>query len=77
MGNNPCGADATLFAFAASLLSPVFETPIRAAAESHPNLIAYMARMRTRYYPDFQGSGVFAPASAATAGRPEAAFGQQ
>ena len=76
-GDRPCGADATLFAFAASLLSPVFETPIRAAAESHPNLMAYLARMRARYYPDFTGSGVFAPASAASAGQQEAAFHPQ
>ncbi|WP_019451775.1 glutathione S-transferase family protein [Cupriavidus sp. BIS7] len=77
LGDRPCGADATLFAFAASLLSPVFETPIRAAAESHPNLMAYLARMRARYYPDFVGSGVFAPASPAAAGRSEAAFSPQ
>jgi len=62
MGDRPCGADATLFAFAASLQSPVFETPIRAAAETHANLQAYLARMRKQYYPDFAGSGVFAPA---------------
>lgn len=61
MGDRPCGADATLFAFAASLQSPVFDTPIRAAAESHANLQAYLARMRTQFYPDFVGGGVFAP----------------
>ena len=61
MGDRPCGADATLFAFAASLQSPVFETPIRAAAQSHANLQAYLARMRAQFYPDFVGSGVFAP----------------
>lgn len=61
MGDRPCGADATLFAFAASLQSPVFDTPIRAAAESHANLQAYLARMRTQFYPEFVGGGVFAP----------------
>lgn len=61
MGDRPCGADATLFAFAASLQSPVFETPIRAAAESHASLQAYLARMKARFYPDFVGGGVFAP----------------
>lgn len=66
MGDRPCGADATLFAFASSLLSPVFETPIRTAAASHANLLAYLARMRAQFYPDFVGSGVFAPAEAVT-----------
>ncbi|MGO4611244.1 glutathione S-transferase C-terminal domain-containing protein, partial [Variovorax sp. 2RAF20] len=47
-----CGADATVFAFMAGALCPLFETPIRTAAESHPNLVAYVARMRERYYPD-------------------------
>ncbi|MCY1232350.1 hypothetical protein D9M72_448370 [compost metagenome] len=52
MGNAPCGADATLFAFAGSLLCPVFDTPIRTAAEGHANLVAYMERMRAEFYPE-------------------------
>ncbi|MGO4326808.1 glutathione S-transferase C-terminal domain-containing protein [Cupriavidus sp. 2TAF22] len=52
LGERPCGADATVFAFIAGALCPVFDTPIRAAAESHPNLVAYVARMRGRYYPE-------------------------
>jgi len=52
MGNVPCGADATLFAFAGSLLCPVFGTPIRTAAEGHANLVAYMERMRAEFYPE-------------------------
>ncbi|MBY4729507.1 glutathione S-transferase family protein [Cupriavidus pauculus] len=71
MGDRPCGADATLFAFAASLQSPVFETPIRAEAESHANLQAYLARMKARFYPDFAGSGVFAADFGAIKGRDE------
>lgn len=51
MGDRPCGADATLFAFAASLLCPLFESPIRTAAESHRNVVDYVARMRAMYYP--------------------------
>jgi len=73
MGDQPCGVDATFFAFSASLLSPMFETPIRAAAAAHPNLMAYLARMRAQFYPDFVGSGVFEPPqavpTAATIGR--------
>ncbi|WP_439685174.1 Glutathione S-transferase [Cupriavidus oxalaticus] len=53
MGDKPCGADATLFAFAGSLLCPVFDTPIRTAAEGHGNLVAYMDRMRAEFYPGF------------------------
>jgi glutathione S-transferase len=53
MGDKPCGADATLFAFAGSLLCPVFDTPIRTAAEGHANLVAYVERMRQQFYPDF------------------------
>lgn len=67
MGERPCGADATLFAFAASLQTPVFDTPIRAAAESHANLQAYLARMRRQFYAEFVGQGVFAAESGAPA----------
>lgn len=51
MGDEPCGADATLFAFAMGTLCPLFDTPIRQAAESHANLVAYSQRMRDRYFP--------------------------
>lgn len=58
MGDKPCGADATLFAFAGSLLCPVFDTPIRTAAEGHANLVAYMARMRAEFYPELAAAPV-------------------
>ncbi|WP_454710567.1 glutathione S-transferase C-terminal domain-containing protein [Cupriavidus nantongensis] len=58
MGDQPCGADATLFAFAGSLLCPVFDTPIRTAAEGHANLVAYMARMRAEFYPELAAAPV-------------------
>jgi glutathione S-transferase len=35
MGEKPCGADPTVFAFVASFLTPVFDTQIRTAAERH------------------------------------------
>ncbi len=50
MGENPCGADAAVFAFAASFLSPEFDTPIRAATERQANLIGYRDRMLRRYF---------------------------
>lgn len=51
MGAQPCGADATLYAFAAGLLCPHFDTPIRTAAETHANLVYYVSRMTAQYFP--------------------------
>ena len=50
MGEKPCSADATVFAFVASFLTPVFDTPIRTAAERHPNLAAYNDRITRLYF---------------------------
>jgi glutathione S-transferase len=55
MGDTPCGADATVFGAVAACLCPVFETKIREAAESHPNLTVYRDRILARYFPDFAG----------------------
>ena len=53
MGARPCGADATIFAFVASALCPVFVTPMRDAAERRQNLVAYRDRMFEEFYPGF------------------------
>jgi glutathione S-transferase len=53
MGDTPSGSDASVFGAVAGLLSPVFDSPIRRAAEMHPNLVAYRDRMMARYYPAF------------------------
>ncbi len=50
MGEKPCGADATVFALVAHLLTPVFDTPIRTAAEKHKNLVDYRDRILRRYF---------------------------
>jgi glutathione S-transferase len=50
LGEKPCGADATVFAFVASFLTPVFETPIRTAVERHANLIGYRNRILRRHF---------------------------
>lgn len=50
MGEKPCGADATVFAFVAGFMTPVFATPIRAAAERHANLTGYRDRILRRYF---------------------------
>jgi glutathione S-transferase len=53
MGDTPCGADATIFAWILSITCPLFDTPIRTAAERHANLVAYRDRGMVRWYPDF------------------------
>ena len=52
MGAEPTGADATMFPFAANMLCPTFDTPLRTAAERHNNLRRYVGRMTPRYYPE-------------------------
>jgi glutathione S-transferase len=52
MGAGPTGLDATAFAFIAGTLCPLFETPLRTAAERHDNLRQYVGRMTMRFYPD-------------------------
>jgi glutathione S-transferase len=53
MGDAPSGSDASVFGAVAGLLSPLFDSPIRRAAEMHLNLVAYRDRMMARYYPAF------------------------
>jgi glutathione S-transferase len=52
MGAEPTGVDATMFSFVAGTLCPLFETPIRSAAERHDNLRRYVGRMAARYWPE-------------------------
>ncbi|WP_375462366.1 glutathione S-transferase family protein [uncultured Methylobacterium sp.] len=52
LGATISGSDATLYAFSAHLLCPVFDTPLRAAVEGRANLVAYVDRMHARFYPD-------------------------
>jgi glutathione S-transferase len=54
MGAEPSGVDAAMFAFTAGVLCPVFDTPLRTAAEAHDNLRRYVGRMTARYYPEFK-----------------------
>jgi glutathione S-transferase len=57
MGDAPCGADATAFAFAASALCPVFDSELLAHAQGHANLVAYNERMMNEFYPELAGGG--------------------
>jgi len=49
MGPAPSGIDATIFAFALSLLCPIFDTPLRTAAERRNNFKSYAERMTQRF----------------------------
>jgi len=53
LGAEPCGADATVFAFVAGGMAPVFDAPLRTQLENTPNLVAYRNRMMAQYYPAF------------------------
>jgi glutathione S-transferase len=50
LGDKPCGADASVFAFLASILCPVFASPIRTYAEGKPNLVRYVGRMGAEFF---------------------------
>src|SRR5262245_23968098 len=52
MGTEPTDLDATAFAFIAGILCPLFETPLRTAAERHDNLLRYVGRMTMSFYAD-------------------------
>jgi glutathione S-transferase len=52
MGAAAKSIDATIFAFAAGVLCPLFDTPLRNAAERHDNLKRYVGRMTAAYYPE-------------------------
>lgn len=56
METTPCGADASVWALITGLLCPHFETPIRNAAASLDNLIAYRDRGLATWYPDFSAA---------------------
>lgn len=55
MGHEPCGADATGYAFTASALCPHFDGPVRRAFERHANLAAYVQRGTARWFPEIAG----------------------
>lgn len=52
LGEAPCGADATAWASVSSILCPHFTSPLRTAAEAHPNLVAYSRRGMQRWFPE-------------------------
>src|SRR5262249_32705325 len=52
IGEAPCGADATVFAFVSAGLCPLFRSIVRERMEAHSNLIAYRDRGMQRWYAD-------------------------
>ncbi len=66
MRDEPCGADAFIFATLAGAMTPFFDTPVRDAAISHLRLVAYVSRMMDRFYPEFEwDAGISATKQAA------------
>ncbi|MDN0074035.1 glutathione S-transferase family protein [Crenobacter sp. SG2303] len=57
LGENACGADATVYAFLAGTFCPTFETPLRHWGERQPNLRDYVDRLHARFYPDLEPAG--------------------
>jgi len=51
MGSQPCGADATVYAFMISSLCSHFDTRLRASAQKFPNIVEYCERMRRKFHP--------------------------
>lgn len=54
MGDEPCGADAFVFATLAGAMTPYFPSLLRDEATRFPTLVAYVTRMFDRFYPDFE-----------------------
>jgi glutathione S-transferase len=52
LGDAPHAADATVFAFLASIMAPIAESAMRDAALAKPSLVAYRDRMMARFFPD-------------------------
>ena len=53
LGAQPCGADATAFAWLAGCLVPLFDSPVRDKMAGMANLVAYRDRMMQEFYPAF------------------------
>ena len=51
-GDKPCGFDASIGAFTMGVLCKAFNSPLRDAAESHSNLVAYVHRLKGQSFPE-------------------------
>ena len=50
MGDEACGADATVFGIITSILTPPLDSPLRDAMSKHRNLVAYCDRVTQQYF---------------------------
>ncbi len=48
-GDQPCGADATVYAFVSGLLCAHFDSPLLVAVQKHSQLVSYVARMKAQF----------------------------
>jgi glutathione S-transferase len=53
-GKRPCGADATVFAMLAAVLTPHFDSELKRRTEGFGTLVAYVDRLMARFYPEFE-----------------------
>ncbi len=51
-GDEPKAVDAALYGHLSGIIDAPFDTPLKRAALSHDNLVAYNARMRARFFPE-------------------------
>lgn len=52
-GDRPCGADATVFAILAAVMTPWFDSELRRQAEGFEDLVRYVDRLMAQFYPAF------------------------
>ncbi len=52
LGDRPCGADATVYAFLLGIMCPLFESETGRYAEAKVNLVDYVKRMTAEFYPN-------------------------
>ncbi len=55
-GDTPTSADCAVHAFLQGLIYVPFENGIKAHALAQPTLVAYMARISQRYYPELRAA---------------------
>jgi len=53
-GRRPCGADATVFALLAGVLTPYFDSELKRRTEGFGTLVAYVDRLMAQFYPEFE-----------------------
>ena len=58
MGDEPGGADATVFGFVTSILTPPLESALRMSMQKRANLVSYCERLTFQFFPTRSGAGV-------------------